>query len=184
MPEYIAFLRGMNLGKRRIKMDALRSHFADMGFGDVATFIASGNVLFTAGSKSETKLVQQIERHLAAALGYKVPTFIRTRNELVGVLAFRPFAAHEMESERNTIHVGFWTTAPSAAAARGLTAIRTKTDEFVVNGREFYWVCRIPTHESKVWSLPEMKALALPDATARNIKMLRRLAEQFPAGKA
>jgi uncharacterized protein (DUF1697 family) len=181
MPEYIAFLRGMNLGNRRIKMDALRSVFVEMGFGDAATFIASGNVLFTAGSKSEAKLVQQIERHLAEALGYKVPTFIRTRKELAGVLAFQPFATREMESEDNTIHVGFWTTAPTAAAARALNAIRTKTDEFAVNGREFYWLCRIPTHESKVWTLPEMKALAMPDVTVRNIKMLRRLAEQFPA---
>jgi uncharacterized protein (DUF1697 family) len=181
MPEYIAFLRGMNVGNRRIKMDALRSQFVEMGFDDVATFIASGNVLFTAGSKSETKLVRQIERHLAEALGYKVPTFIRTRKELAEVLAFRPFPAREMESETNTIHVGFWTKAPAAAAARGLKAIRTETDEFAVNGREFYWLCRIPTHESKVWALPELKSLALPDPTARNIKMLRRLAEQFPA---
>ncbi|HUG11905.1 MAG TPA: DUF1697 domain-containing protein [Opitutaceae bacterium] len=183
MPQYIAFLRGMNLGKRRIKMDALRAHFVDMGFDDVATFIASGNVLFTAGSRAEKKLVSQIEEHLRRALGYDVPTYLRTRAEVAGVLAFRPFPVREMESEENTIHVGFWQTAPSAADARALTAIRTKTDEFAVNGREFYWLCRIPTHESKVWSLPEMKALTLPDVTARNISMLRRLAAQFPSEK-
>jgi uncharacterized protein (DUF1697 family) len=119
MPQYIAFLRGMNLGKRRIKMDALRALFDELGFSDVASFIASGNVLFTSKSRSEPKLVQQIERHLAASLGYDVPTFLRTREELVEVLAFRPFAAKEMATETNTVHVCFWREPPSSSTSCG-----------------------------------------------------------------
>jgi uncharacterized protein (DUF1697 family) len=184
MPHYIAFLRGMNLGRRRVKMDALRALFTELGFAGVATFIASGNVLFTAKSRDEAKLARQIETHLLRSLGYEVPTFLRTRTELSAALAFTPFSASEMAAPGNTVHVGFWREAPAAAMARKLPAIRTDVDAFAVNGREFYWLCRIPTHESKVWTLPEMKALRLPPATLRNITMLRRLAAGFAAADA
>ncbi|HWA85210.1 MAG TPA: DUF1697 domain-containing protein [Opitutus sp.] len=181
MPRYIAFLRGMNLGRRRIKMDALRALFAALGFDDVATFIASGNVLFTAKSRDEAKLARQIEQHLRDSLGYEVPTFLRTRTELAAALAFEPFPVTETSAAANIIHVGFWREAPSTATAGQLRTIRTEADAFAVNGREFYWRCRIPTHESKVWALPAMKALKLPPATLRSITMLRRLAAEFPA---
>ena len=181
MPHYIAFLRGMNLGRRRIKMDALRALFAELGFTDVATFIASGNVLFTTKARDEAKLARQIERHLSDSLGYEVPTFLRTRAEVAAAVAFQPFSVTEMAAPANTIHVGFWLKAPPAATASALSAIRTKVDEFAVNGRDFYWLCGIPTHESKVWSLPALKAIGLPPATLRNVTMLRRLAAEFPA---
>ena len=46
MPRYVAFLRGINLGKRRPPMSELKRLFEELGFTNVATFIASGNVLF------------------------------------------------------------------------------------------------------------------------------------------
>jgi len=46
MTRYVAFLRGINLGKRRVKMEQLRRHFEGFGLENVATFIASGNVVF------------------------------------------------------------------------------------------------------------------------------------------
>ena len=59
--------------------------------------------------------------------------------------------------------------------ARKLAAVRTETDEFRVVGREYYWLCRIRTSDSKVWTLPEIKALRLPTATMRNMTSLRKL---------
>ena len=46
MTRYVAFLRGINLGKRRVVMTDLKRAFEDAKFQNVATFIASGNVLF------------------------------------------------------------------------------------------------------------------------------------------
>ena len=54
MNVYVAFLRGMNLGGRRIKNEELRAEFEALGFEEVATFRASGNVIFGAsGGESE-----------------------------------------------------------------------------------------------------------------------------------
>jgi hypothetical protein len=47
-----------------------------------------------------------------------------------------------------------------------------------VIGREYYWLCRIRTPDSKAWALPEMRALRLPTSTMRNISSIRRLVAQ------
>ena len=48
MTRYVALLRAINVGGHTVKMDALRKHFSRMGFANVETFIASGNVIFDA----------------------------------------------------------------------------------------------------------------------------------------
>lgn len=181
MPHYIAFLRGLNLGKRRIKMDDLRRHFEEMKFGEVSTFIASGNVIFTSKKTSSAEVENLIQRQLEKTLGYAVDTFVRTRTELASVAAFQPFSAAEMEAPGNTIHVGFLKEALSPTAKRGLLACKTEVDEFSVEGREYYWLCRIKTHESKVWALPAMKALKLPSATMRNLTTVQKMATLYPS---
>ena len=184
MPQYIALLRGINLGKRRIKMDALRVLFEELKFAAVATFIASGNVLFASKTTAERKLAALIQAHLAKSLGYEVGPFLRTRAEMATVAAFRPFAARELENPANTVHAGFLREPLSAAQTRELLACRTGVDEFHIASREFYWLCRIKSHESKVWASAAMKAVKLPTTTMRNLTTVRKLAAQFPATEA
>ena len=181
MPQYIAFLRGMNLGNRRIKMDELRRHFEALKFAGVETFIASGNVLFSSKTGDSRKLAASIESHLAQVLGYSVDTFVRTRGELAAVAKFQPFASGELSNSGNTIHVGFWNDPPSRAQRDALVACRTDVDELCVKGREFYWLCRIKTNESKVWTSPQMKAVPLPSCTMRNMTTIRKMVTLFPS---
>ncbi len=108
MPSYVAFLRGMNLGSRRIKNDELRAEFEALGFADVATFRASGNVIFGAeGQRGEAG--EEIEAGLADALGYEVPVFLRSAAEVAAIAAQEPFDAEEVE--------GLEGQAPGRAAA-------------------------------------------------------------------
>jgi uncharacterized protein (DUF1697 family) len=97
------------------------------------------------------------------------------------VTAFCPFPRVDSEAPGITVHAGFWREPLSLDKERGLVACRTEVDEFCVAGREFYWLCRIKTHESKVWSSPKMKAVALPSSTMRNITTIRKLAAQYTA---
>ncbi len=173
---YVALLRGINLGKRRVKMDALRAHFEALKFRRVSTFIASGNVLFETSARDAAKLETQIERHLAQTLGYSVDTFLRTADEMTAVAAAKPFPPGEMASEINTINVIFLKDAPNPADARRLEAIRTDYDAFRVIGREFYWLTRGRMSASTVWELPEMKHVKLPNSTMRNLNTCQKLA--------
>lgn len=182
MHHHIAFLRGINLGKRRIKMDELAARFAELKFAEVATFIASGNVIFSSKTGDGAKLEAQIEKHLHVTLGYEVDTFVRTRADVAAVAAFRPFAKADLDEPANTVHAGFLKAELSAAQRRGLEACRSDVDAFRVEGREYYWLCRrIKTHESKIWASRELRALKLPTSTMRNVTTIRRLAAEFPA---
>jgi len=181
MHDYIAFLRGMNLGNRRIKMDDLRARFEELKFSNVETFIASGNVIFSSKNADARKLTELIQRHLKASLGYEVDTFLRTRAELAAAAAFLPFHRKDMDPPENTVHCGFLWEPLSASQAKGLMACRSDVDEFKVEGREYYWLCRrIKTHESKIWSHPGLKPLKLPSSSMRNLTTVRKLAALYP----
>lgn len=91
--DYIALLRGINVGGHTVKMDALRKLFVELGLTNVRTYIQSGNVFFTTESADRAVLAERIERHLRAALGYEVPACLRTIPELERVVAVDPFAS-------------------------------------------------------------------------------------------
>ena len=91
MPRYIAFLRAINVGGHTVKMDVLRQQFEALGFANVETFIASGNVIFETTAKNTRTLEKKIEQQLRAALGYEVATFIRTEAELAAIAQYQPF---------------------------------------------------------------------------------------------
>jgi len=78
---YIAFLRVINLGNRRIKMDRLRGDFTALKFDEVKAFIASGNVLFSSPQPDAPKLETAGETHLLKTLAFTVVTDIRIRAE-------------------------------------------------------------------------------------------------------
>jgi uncharacterized protein (DUF1697 family) len=90
---YVAFLRGINLGKRRMKMETLAAIFVDAGFADVRTVIASGNVLFSSEQTDVAQLGAVIEAALASVLGYEVKVALRTIDELRALVGRDPFKA-------------------------------------------------------------------------------------------
>jgi uncharacterized protein (DUF1697 family) len=176
MHRYVTFLRGINLGKRRLPMSRLKALFEELGFADVKTFIASGNVLFSSKVKDTRSLESKIARHLETSLGYGVDTFVRTLDEAVAVGKAKVFA--EDGREGISIYISFLQEKLPADIAKKLAAIRTKHDEIHVVGREFYWLCRIRSNESKIWTSREIKALKLPTSTMRNITSIRKLIAQ------
>jgi uncharacterized protein (DUF1697 family) len=137
---YVAFLRGMNLGGRRIKNTELREEFEALGFSAVGCFRASGNVVFEAGGADEAKLTEQIEAGLGEALGYEVPVFLRSRDELRGVAEREPFGSAAVKSSRGKLQVAFLQAKPTAVARGKALALSTDADRLAVDGRELYWL--------------------------------------------
>lgn len=179
MPLHIAYLRAINVGGRIVKMDQLRALFEAIGLTNVETFIASGNVIFQSPVKKARTLEAKIDAHLLKSLGYTVGTFIRSPAELAAIVNHLPFATVDLENEENSLYVGFLTAAPDAEAQKRLLALRTDTDEFQLNGREFYWLLRIRFSESKITGKMLEKALGMP-TTMRNITTVRKLAAKYP----
>jgi uncharacterized protein (DUF1697 family) len=89
MNRHVAFLRGMNIGVRRITNDGLRSYFEALGCEGVATFRASGNVIFTKEG-TVAALTAEVEKRLAKTLGYEVPVFLRSDRQIKAIVARQP----------------------------------------------------------------------------------------------
>ena len=175
MTRFAAFLRAINVGGHVVKMERLRALFEELGFSNVSTVIASGNVLFEAPGTNVRRLEERIERSLEDALGYEVRTFVRTADEVVALAAYEPFTREALK-DAVTLMVVFMRDAPTASARETLLSLRTPTDEFHVADRHAFWLCRTKTSESPVFKRGSIeKTLGLP-GTARNFNTVQRIA--------
>jgi uncharacterized protein (DUF1697 family) len=136
---YAAFLRGMNLGGRRIKNEELQAEFELLGFADVACFRASGNVVFSAQG-SEAKLTGEIEAGLGEALGYEVPVFLRSAKELIALAAHGPFDAAQIKASKGKLQVALLAKKPAAKARKQALGEASDADRLAIEGRELYWL--------------------------------------------
>lgn len=161
-----------------MKMDQLRQFFEALGYANVETFIASGNVIFEAKSKDTKALQRQIEKHLHQALGYEVATLVRTLEELEQVANHRPFAESEMDRPGNTLYVGFIADNPAKAVSQKMAALATDVDELKVTGREVYWLLHTNFSDSKISSAILERTLGMK-ATFRNINTVRRILKKY-----
>src|SRR5262245_61029712 len=119
MPRHIAFLRAINVGGHTVKMATLCELFEELGFTDVSTFIASGNVIFNAPGKNTAALEKKIETHLEKALGYEVKTFVRNLPELAALAAHKAFPEARVKTA-GAFCVGFLAEPLSPAALKAL----------------------------------------------------------------
>jgi uncharacterized protein (DUF1697 family) len=92
MARYVALLRGINVGgKNAVPMPALRASFEDAGFGNVTTYIQSGNVVFDAPSSSPAELTRRIEGIIRKAFAhYDASVVLRTRSQMRSVVDKAP----------------------------------------------------------------------------------------------
>jgi uncharacterized protein (DUF1697 family) len=176
VPRFAAFLRALNVGGHHIvKMDELKRHFEKMGFTDVETFIASGNVVFT--SKSAKGLDAKIAKALEKELDHPVATFVRPTADLAVLAAHEAFPKAAVAAALSN-SVGFLSTELDAAALARLKALETDDDRFHVRGREFWWISKIPQNEAAISGKVLERALGQP-TTMRNVNTIRRMAERY-----
>lgn len=173
MQRYIAFLRAINVGGHTVKMDQLRALFEGLGLVGVKTFIASGNVLFDARANQAEVLEKKIERHLQKALGYEVPAFLRTPEELAEIVAHEAFSAGDI-ADAWALHVGFARKRLTIQEKRKVMDLRTDVDDFHVHGREIFYLSRVSMAESKFSGAKLEKAIAGP-TTLRSMTTLQKL---------
>lgn len=145
--KYVAFLRAINVGGHTVKMDHLRSLFESMGFANVETFIASGNVIFDSKTKSAVA-EKKIEKQLLTGLGYEVKPFLRTLDEIANVTRDKSFTS-ELEAPGNILYIGFMSASPSEAAITKLASLTDNVNDFRVREREVYWLHRTKEGDSK-----------------------------------
>lgn len=90
MSTWVGLLRGINLGKRRMKMAELRAVCDDLGFTGTKTILASGNVRFE--TTDDAALQQRFEDAIEAAFNFRVRVLLRRAEEITSMIASEPFA--------------------------------------------------------------------------------------------
>lgn len=171
---YVALLRGVNVGGRTsLPMADLRAVFTDLGFGEVATYIQSGNAVFTSDARVDP---EDLGRSLSGALGRDIATMVRTAAEVQAVLDHTPFA-HEPATER---HVGFLASAPARSVIDGLDLAAFAPEAGAIVGAEVHLHlpngmgrAKLPVHLGRVLGGP---------VTYRNWRTVTKLAELAGAG--
>ena len=178
MPRYIALLRAINVGGHNpVKMDFLRRLFESLGYSNVETFIASGNVVFETTSKNAQALEREIENGLREALGYEVATFIRTDAELAAVASYKPFSQSDLDGAA-ALNIAFLADGLDGKSSQKLMALRTDIDDFHVHGREVYWLCRKRQSGSKISNAVLEKAIG-QRSTLRGANTVQKMAAKY-----
>ena len=181
MPRFIAFLRAINVGGHTVKMDHLRELFESLGFSNVETFIASGNVVFETRSRNAQAIEKKIEQRLREALGYEVATFIRTDAELADIANYQPFQESDLQAAV-ALNIAFLTARLDDQSKQKLMALRTEIDDFQVHEREIYWLCRKKQSESTFSNALFEKALGRR-ATFRGANTVKKMAAKYSLSK-
>ena len=106
MPDRLALLRGINVGgKNLIKMADLRAGFEDLGYEDVATYIASGNVLFRSPRERVDELAARMEKELSKEFGVDLKLVLLTEPQLRKVVENAPKGFGDDEHRCDVIYV-------------------------------------------------------------------------------
>lgn len=174
MARAVAFLRGINVGGHRVKMDDLRAHFGALGLKNVETFIASGNVIFDAPRAVGPAFEKKIEQHLEKVLGFGAPTAVRTLPEIAAAVRHKAFPSVK---EGDSLWVFFLRSEGDAALESAVAALASEVEDFHLHGRELYWLVHGKVSQvSRAWPKIE-KLMKAGGATGRNITTLAKIVE-------
>jgi uncharacterized protein (DUF1697 family) len=172
MPRQIALLRGINLGShKRVGMGPLRELLAGLGYGDVRTYLQSGNVVLTSQASPE-RLQRELEQQIADELGLETRVLVRTRDELADVIERDPLAGVADNPKR--YQVSFLSAEPDAEVVRALGGVDVAPERFVVSGREIYTWHPDGIQRSQLNKVLSDRRLGVT-ATARNWNTVTRL---------
>jgi uncharacterized protein (DUF1697 family) len=174
MPTFVALLRGVNVGNNALPMQRLRDIFAELGAGDVQTYIQSGNVVFK-GKGAAAGWQRAIERRLTGEARLPIACLVRTSPELKRMIAANPFVGDRSVDEAK-LHVTLLAkTAPKTAQAT-LDALRRGDERVEVVRNSVFLYCPHGYGTSKLTNGAVEKA-AGAKATTRNWRTLQRLVE-------
>ena len=135
MALWFAFLRGINLGKRQLKMAELRDAMAEAGFAETKTVLASGNVRFLADGKDD-EIRAKLEQLIELGFGLKVGVVLRSEQELQKMLDTHPFGSLDPKADLTRHVLMFERRLPEGITLDGLPG---HTEILRIDARDIYF---------------------------------------------
>jgi uncharacterized protein (DUF1697 family) len=176
MKRWVALLRAVNVGGRKLPMAELRALCAELGWSDVATYIQSGNLVFSADGKAGA-LEAALERAIEKKFAMKVPVIVRDARQLRACLDDNPFPRAARETP-NRLLLLLSKRPPAADSADALEA-RAGAGERVGRAGGGLWIC-YPEGMARSKLTPSLidRIVGSP-ATGRNHRTIVRLLDML-----
>ncbi|HLH61651.1 MAG TPA: DUF1697 domain-containing protein [Ktedonobacteraceae bacterium] len=138
MARFVSLFRGINVGGNHpVRMDELKALLESLGLRDVATYIQSGNVVFSGEDIDLAQLPAQIEERFAQRFGFQARVIVRSAAELSEIIANNPFQGQPEKESKWTV-VLFLSSPPGSAALEELRQAYTGPEEYYLIGQELY----------------------------------------------
>jgi uncharacterized protein (DUF1697 family) len=176
MARFVALLRAVNVGGRKLPMAELRTLCCEIGWADVETYIQSGNVVFSAAGEPQT-LEAQLEAAIAARFGMDVPVMVRAGSQWPAYVAGTPFP-EAARDEPNRLMLMLAKRPPLEGAEEAIQA-RARDGEQVRHVGDSIWI-HFPAGAGTSKLTPSLidRAIGSP-ATARNYRTMVKLGEML-----
>jgi len=178
MADWVALLRGINVNGITIKMADLQGVFRELGYTDVRTVLASGNVLFTSGETDAAALKLRIERALSSAFGYQAWIVLVGVGTLDAVVRAFPF-----DARRDGWHPYVVFGAEQSALDELIEAaapLDPHTEEVRPGASVLYWQVRRSVGINSPFSKLSGRARYRSTTTTRNLRTLHKLLAAAP----
>ena len=167
MTRYVSLFRGINVGgHKQVRMDALKALHISLGFGDVATYIQSGNVVFSGEEADTAHIEQRIAEAFAQTFGFSSDVIVRNASELQECIANNPFQ-NDTTKEAKWVLVLFLASQPDKAGLEALRQSYAGPEEFFLVGQELFIYYSEGVGRSKL-TLPLIEKKLKTSGTGRN----------------
>lgn len=177
MARYIALLRGINVGGNNIiKMAELRDAFEARGFGNVSTYINSGNILFDSAAASIAEIKSTCEKLIADGFNLDIPVCIISVSDLTDALTHAPDWWNEDPEAR---HDAFFIIPPMTAEEifAHVGSVKEDYEKVAYHGRVIFWSAPMVTFSRTRWSKIAKDKAMYRAITVRNANTAVKLAQ-------
>lgn len=170
MKEYIALLRGVNVGgKNKLPMKELVDILESLGYQDVRTYIQSGNVVFSSHTKVGKSQSDEISRAILSKMGFAPKVLLLDRERFQRSIEHNPFPV----DNGKVLHFFFFDAAPPKPDIDRLEQLRAGTEKFELAENLMYLYAPDGIGRSKLAASVE-KAVGV-SVTARNWNTVEKL---------
>lgn len=177
MPCYVALLRAVNVGKRKLKMEDARKALEDSGFLDVASHIQTGNILLTTPIRSASEVAAEVGRVLSEHAGFEIVAIVRTPRELAALEKAVDGIPLALGANARR-YVMFCEAAVGADAADVLHGWDRDGERAAVIGKDVLVELAKGFHEARLGGAQVEKITGMP-VTARDLKVVRAMVEKW-----
>ena len=177
MATWIGLLRGIG-GDKALNMGKLTQALEAIGLGNVRTYIATGNFVFTS-RKGAATLAKEIQACIRTKFGFEAKTFVLSPAELEAAAAANPY--RQADQNHKSLHLFFLEAIPKAPRLDEMKRIAAPTEQFTLKKNVFYFYAPEGFGKSKLGT--RITQLLGVDATARNWRTVAKLIELAKAAK-